>query len=571
MGFLNKLSSAKMANKTADDGSKVEKNSKPNKSSKTDNSIINIPSNTKTRCKNTLKLVTRHLQSKQKKLQITGDDEDDDDTEKDSILEHRRRHKDEEVPEQDTDSILQHRKKFNDDIGVPSLNHQQQHHKQHWQQPNLPPQPSDVDQESVAMDLESLRRKPWYKGQTEQLLFEDQRFLNDNDGNGDDWVRNALGLGEQRSEKQESDWWLHTPATEQQSEEPDWLDSDHDDKPANAEPDWDDVISQKTDMIEVFVSQSEGETENDSEEQTVNDSEDDREERSQRSFTRENKTNSVSNTKQEETNTYDNQSTIHTNDEFTCTTDNRELLEYVKRSVERLERLKELREGRAQILKEKRERRQRRKERREQKEWAQKERERKDEKCRQLRRENQHKEIPAILFNTSKNTPVLIDLTKNQATTPINSTKPSENPILIDLIGICDRTNTAVCSKSHAGQKPVAKQLQSLTVQRWKSTLKEEIPVIVDLTNYGKPQQILDLTNISEPSLDIETQPVRMTPLPATNRRLKDLRRAREEKLRKMTLNINNVTAKKKDHAASYQRLMKGVAKNLKRTVCGSS
>ena len=457
------------------------------------------------------KLATRHLQAKRDKKKTKKEQKkkkkatSKPDKETDSILEHREQFDDRTTVTEDVDSILQHREKF--DITTAGdvdsiLQHREQFNstntsvksKNHQQQ--KPQEPDWFDQESLAMDLESLRRKPWYKQNSETPLYEDQRFLVDPDA--------AARLVTQN----------------------------------DMEPDWDDIISQKTNQIEVRLSDDDEEDEDDWDSSSSDDSTD--EEGSIVDSAKSKGTMDTIDEGYERGLTYQQQIDRFYNG-APVSKEHQELLEYTMKSVERLERIEELRESRAGYKKAKAERKQRRKERR------------------ALRRQEEEEARNRMLVPSE---PLYAPLMGSHRV-----------PVLIDLIDVCDRTNTQVSGEV----QPAPKELQSLTVQRWKSSFKEEIPVIVDLTDYGKPQQILDLTNLSEPPVDISVPRARSGDdgcgsHRTSRRRLDTLRREREEKLHRMTKNIQKVAKKdpRENTLTAYQKLMKGVAKGFKRSVCGS-
>ena len=463
------------------------------------------------------KLATRHLQAKRdkkktkqdKKKKLSSSSKSDKET--DSILEHREKF--DVTATEDVDSILQHREKFDASTTGGDVDSILQHREQFGttsrgnsntiQQQKPPQDPDWFDQESLAMDLESLRRKPWYKQNSETPLYADQRFV------------------------------VEQPTKVAQKV---------------AEPDWDDIISQKTNQIEVRLSDDDDD-EDDWDNSNSDDSTDSGTD-SEGSIIDSAKSKGTMDTIDEG---YERGMTYQEQvDRFyngaPASKEHQELLEYAMQSVARLERIEELRESRAGYKKAKAERKQQRKERR------------------ALRRQEEEEARHAAEARNQMLVP------SEPAYAPVMGSP--RMPVLIDLIDVCERKNTLVC-----GEVQPTKELQSLTVQRWKSSFKEEIPVIVDLTDYGHPQQILDLTNLSEPPVDVSVPRARggvdgccSNRNSSSNRRLDNLRREREEKLHRMTKNIQKVAKKdpRENTLTSYQKLMKGVAKGLKRSVCGS-
>lgn len=172
-------------------------------------------------------------------------------------------------------------------------------------------------------------------------------------------------------------------------------------------------------------------------------------------------------------------------------------VEYERQTLQRLEKLIDLRSKRDQYKKQKEERRRQRKELREQQKAAQSETNNNNN--------NNHRpqSLPRQLIRPS-----------NYNNGPSTSNGQHAN-MIVDLTDVCDRRS-----------RP---ELHSVKVQRWKSSFKEEIPVIVDVSNRNRPKQIFDLTKLSEPALPPPPSP------PQNNQRLERLRQEREQRYNDFT------------------------------------
>ncbi|CAB9517684.1 expressed unknown protein [Seminavis robusta] len=228
--------------------------------------------------------------------------------------------------------------------------------------------------------------------------------------------------------------------------------------------------------------------------------------------------------------------------------DDRERLEYARRSVERMMKIEELRKSREELRSKLEEKRRRRKERYER-------------------------------IQNGELTPKSLKRHHGTLKEDVSLLSYPET-FLVDLTNINDNYRHNGYAQHRVKEREQEPQyhfshgdhLLSFKVQ----SFQEEIPVIVDLSNQRKPQQILDLTNIEEPPLQVHDPFTHhlVPPLPP-NHRIGYLRRDREEKLHEMTQKYQEVIHKKispkerRDEAlTTYQRLMERVTRNVRKNVC---
>lgn len=464
----------------------------------------------------TEKLAKQDLQPSAKKVHMTQAAKILQKMEKDSIEEHRHHF--------DKDNIEEHRKEHEQDL--------QLHSPEWW-----------YDEESLEMDLESMRRKPWYKGVKDQATVREQ--LEECDP--EEAVQYKQWL------KENVDKEVHDQQGDQESNETDTTESDYNSTVHSS--DWNASVAESSD--EESVDEESKETEYEIDEHRVY---------------------------------LENIVSLRPKSKVINLEDDGETVEYCRQSVERLEKIEELRRSRLEYqekLKAKlEESKQRRKERQE-----------------RAQRQKASRAGIATIYSASSSIrsghparPILIDEERESRQDSYSQSykipqsgydhsKPT--PFLVDLTDICDRTGTKFRTNIPSGDH---RALQSMKIMRWKSSFKEEIPVIVDFTNERKPQQILDLTKLSDPPLQSRyvppprdpSPPRRVSPPryvspprnvspPRCNRRLDQLRKEREENLQKAKTNFKKVAAKDKQKNAvtTYHRLMDKVTCDFKRGICG--
>jgi hypothetical protein len=210
----------------------------------------------------------------------------------------------------------------------------------------------------------------------------------------------------------------------------------------------------------------------------------------------------------------------------------RDRLEYSRRTIERMKRIEELRKSREEYKGKREAKKQRRKQRLD---------------------EIQNGGRSPAFWNPSK--------TKGGA-----SFLSYPEPLLVDLTNIFDdNRRIGRCGFGSGDERYQDCTAEASKAKLCRSSVRNEIPIIVDLTNRHEPQPIIDLTNFEDPpKVTGAINEAAIEP----NRRLLDLRKQQEEKLRHMTSKYEKVIKKKvntkdkRDSALSkYQNLMERVNK----------
>ena len=148
--------------------------------------------------------------------------------------------------------------------------------------------------------------------------------------------------------------------------------------------------------------------------------------------------------------------------------------------------------------------------------------------------------------------------------------------MLLDVTDVCERRGGFDGVKELRGKKKKSRPTNPTLYEAepWQSdNRKKEIPVIVDLTSHRKPQQVLDLTEMDEPSIISSYLPPPFEPVAKSNRRLKTLRREREEALHKMTYKFHKVKTKgereeRSSSPSTYEKMMERVTRNVSISLC---
>jgi hypothetical protein len=224
-------------------------------------------------------------------------------------------------------------------------------------------------------------------------------------------------------------------------------------------------------------------------------------------------------------------------------------LEYERRTYERLIKLEELRTSREQL-----------KQRLEEKMRKRKERKRRDTVARESADMARPDHICLLNHHKSKGSNASVLTTDNDLKSIVDLTST-------DLKSIVDLTDFHGLDTGRADENrddlacydtDNEEHLQSVKIKRWHSRIRQEIPVIVDLTDRRHPRQILDLTKIQESSLNVSP--------PHSSRRLKDLKREHEVKLNAMTYRFKQVVTQKKmkdKKRSAYKNLMDKVTHHI--------